>query len=1161
MSTKRALLIGIDAYPHVPPLDGCVNDVRLMRSVLADSFGFAEDNMTLLADEQATRAGILAAFDALVSATGHDDIVVIHFAGHGSQMTDREGDEPSGFDSTIMPIDTARPPGPNLDITDDEIQVVLEALARKTPYTTLVVDACHSGTVTRDAFGGKARSVEPDRRPIGELPPSPVRSVRSRAPVSSGPSGWLPLADRYVLIAGCRDEERSYEYCPPESDGAVAHGALTYFLCQQLRQATSGTSYRDVFEQAAARVNAENAEQHPQMEGRGDREVFGVADLTPMRFARVTGRIDSTVVLAAGGAHGVTAGSTWHVHPAGTKDPGNATPLGEVEVTSVGVVTAEARITREAPPGAVDANARAFEAVHAFGDVTMAVQCVVPPGHEATAALQNRLEQSRLVKVVPDGTVAAARIYLLPARGEVSSETPVPQAGVLDAPRWAVVGQTGDLLMPLKAPGDEAAVVENLETLAKYRHALALENPDPGSRLRSQFAVDLLRRGRDGAWSVAEPETDGGHIVFEEGDAIAFRITSRHDAPACVTMLDFGLTGAIAQVFPPRHAQDTLAAGGVLEIGTKGGRPPTLTWPSGYPFVDSVDRLREAEGIETLKLFVTEQPADFFVLEQHGVRSASLASGASSPLAELLRRTFHGGATRDIVMVPAASEDWTTVSRSFVLRRRTSVPLPEKDTPVAIGTATLVAPGLAGTATTGFGRKGREEADRRVTGELHRALDASGIETRQTIEIAGAEERGPASRSIGDRPALEVRLPDPGPGYGQMVLAADELGVVSWCFGPPPPAATTRGIGPVAGARTYLVPQTVPAEIPPAAGARGIVGLLGSKLIKELVFPLIDPVLGEVSASFALRLEQKRSPYRLRTFTPDDYAIDAAGTIDSEGWARLAGGRALLMVHGTFSRTHLAFGRLPRAYVESLHRLYGGRVFAFDHFTLSHDPRENVRWFLSQVPEAAGLTIDIVSHSRGGLVSRLLSEKQGEFSVGARRLRVGKVVFVGAPSAGTALADPEHIGTVLDVFTNLLNIIPDNGIVEVLTMIVEVAKQVAIGALGGLAGLQSMRPNGEFTTWMNAGTRSGETQYFAVASNVTPAEPGLRHLALSRGLNRILQGAHDFVVPTEGVFAANGSGFFPIDDRLVLEGTGAAAHTAYFADARVRERILAWLST
>src|SRR6476660_3505565 len=92
VQTKRALLIGIDKYPRLNQLEGCVNDVQLMRSILQENFGFPPENVTLLADDQATRDAILAGFDTLVDQTGRDDIVVVHYAGHGSQITDREGD-------------------------------------------------------------------------------------------------------------------------------------------------------------------------------------------------------------------------------------------------------------------------------------------------------------------------------------------------------------------------------------------------------------------------------------------------------------------------------------------------------------------------------------------------------------------------------------------------------------------------------------------------------------------------------------------------------------------------------------------------------------------------------------------------------------------------------------------------------------------------------------------------------------------------------------------------------------------------------------------------------------------------------------------------------------------------------------------------------------
>jgi hypothetical protein len=358
--------------------------------------------------------------------------------------------------------------------------------------------------------------------------------------------------------------------------------------------------------------------------------------------------------------------------PQKTKAPDTAEPLGDIRITAVRVVTAEAQVFGEIESGAIGSGARGFETAHAFGDFALPVQCVETGGFEKPfKRLHDLLSMSTLVKVVSEDSVAAARVYLLGARSAVSSAKPVPQAGALDAPRWAVVGATGDLLMPLKTLGDESVVVENLETIARYRQGLALENPDPRSHLRGRFALDLLRLGSDGSWSVARPEPDGGHIVFDEGDAIGFRIESRHDEPVHISLLDFGVRGGISQVFPPRSAQDTLAPGIAFEIGTTSNAPVRLTWPAGH-LVDAAAHLREAEGSETVKLFITEQPADFLALEQHGVRSTS---AFASPLASLLRGAFHGLATRDLAMSPVGAEDWTTVSRSFVLRRKASAPL------------------------------------------------------------------------------------------------------------------------------------------------------------------------------------------------------------------------------------------------------------------------------------------------------------------------------------------------------------------------------------------------------------------------------------------------------------------------------------------------------
>lgn len=1161
-STRRALLIGIEDYPALTKLHGCINDIRLMAQILKENFGFPAENVVMLENDKATRDDILAAFGALTAATNKDDVVVIHYAGHGSQMTDLEGDEPTGLDSTIMPYDSEGWQGKNRDITDDEIGLKLAALAEKTSCITLIFDSCHSGTITRDATGIGGRSMPPDLRPAAELGRSPVPGVGPANSAAAGPSGWMPVTEKYVVISGCRDEETSFEYNPPEGDGAVTHGALTYFLVQQLQQATAQTTYTDIFERAAALVNTAHSAQHPQMEGKANRILFGLKEIIPKKFVRITKRDGDQVTLSAGVAQGVTTGSVYAVHSQGTKDPEGQTALGEIEVTEAGVVQSRARITSEATPGTIAADARAFETTHAFGDFRLGVSLSAPTDFDANA-LHALLEKSTLLKPVASDA-AAIRIVLLPARDRVEPGDPVARAGALSEPMWAAIAESGDLVMPLKVASDITTVRDNLETIARYRQALALENPDPGSKLRGKFALDLLKRDSSGAWVTAEPEVAGGQIVYTEGDPIGFKVSSTHDAAVYIALIDFGLTGSVTPLRPPQgapHSQEQLGPGNHYQIGPELPQPPTVGWSAGFPFIDNIDHTREAEAVETVKLFITEQLADFSVIKQAGVRDVE--ARPTSPLGNLLQRTFQGAPSRDIVMAPPAEpldEDWTTVSRSFIVRRRTTAPLKDDGSTLNLGNASLSAKGMSGTVTTFFGKPGRAEAAELVGNSLSQALGDSGIEVKQTIAITGAAETGPPSRGAGDVPSMQLTLSDPGPGFGQMVMSADELGVVSWHFAPPMTQGLSRGgISTSAPRRSYQIPRGIPTERSEGPASRGVIGVLGNKFLKEMIFPMIDPIIGEVSATFVNRMEQHRWPYRVRAFGPDDYTSDTVPAIDAAGWQRLSSGRALLLVHGTFSRSNLAFAQLPKEYVAQLNQMYGGRVFAFDHFTLSHDPKENVRRLLAQVPDGTSLDFDILCHSRGGLVSRTLSEKQGELSMGKRTFRVGKVIFVGAPNAGTGLADPKHVGDAIDLFTNLLSFVPGAGVTDVLTMIMGVLKQLAVGAMAGLEGLESMRPDGDFTKWINAGERSGNTRYYALASNVTPSDPGLKHFVMARGLNKLINGNNDFVVPTQGVWDQNGSPFFPIADKLLLEGNESVSHTKFFSDSRARDQILAWL--
>ncbi len=262
--------------------------------------------------------------------------------------------------------------------------------------------------------------------------------------------------------------------------------------------------------------------------------------------------------------------------------------------------------------------------------------------------------------------------------------------------------------------------------------------------------------------------------------------------------------------------------------------------------------------------------------------------------------------------------------------------------------------------------------------------------------------------------------------------------------------------------------------------------------------------------------------------------------------------------HGTFSRGDVAFRSLAPATVAELCRRYDDRVFALNHFTLSHDPQRNLHWFLEQVPDGTRLELDVVCHSRGGLVARLLAERQSDLPLGRRQMNVRRVVFVAAPNAGTVLTDADHMTAFVDTYTNLLQFYPSSRTVDVVDCLITVLKQLAVDTLKGLEGLTSMNPHGACLAAVNQGVAGG-TQYFALAANFEPSDPGFKLFVAKHLMGRIFEGPNDLVVPTTGVYDANGSGYFPIGQRHLFEGDDAVHHGNFFENATTQAKLLEWL--
>jgi hypothetical protein len=90
MDNAYALIVGIAGYAHIAgPPDAVRNDARDVRDLLADPRhgGYPPGHVTLLLDEQATRAGILGA-PADLAARGDAGSSVVIWAGHAGRASE-----------------------------------------------------------------------------------------------------------------------------------------------------------------------------------------------------------------------------------------------------------------------------------------------------------------------------------------------------------------------------------------------------------------------------------------------------------------------------------------------------------------------------------------------------------------------------------------------------------------------------------------------------------------------------------------------------------------------------------------------------------------------------------------------------------------------------------------------------------------------------------------------------------------------------------------------------------------------------------------------------------------------------------------------------------------------------------------------------------------
>ena len=220
---RRALLVGINYIGTVNELSGCINDIKNIYSFLRYSRNY--DQFIILTDDKPdsmpTRENILKGITSLIKDIKAGDELWFHYSGHGTLIRDTNGDEQSGYDSCICPVDFDK----SGFISDDllrEIFIIPEGVR-----LYVVLDACHSGTgcdlrYKYEDFSYYKKTGRPDKYDTNDWI---LKQTMTQLKNYTKGKGDI------FLISGCKDEQTSADAV---EDGE-ATGALTYCFLKVLK--------------------------------------------------------------------------------------------------------------------------------------------------------------------------------------------------------------------------------------------------------------------------------------------------------------------------------------------------------------------------------------------------------------------------------------------------------------------------------------------------------------------------------------------------------------------------------------------------------------------------------------------------------------------------------------------------------------------------------------------------------------------------------------------------------------------------------------------------------------------------------------------------------------------------------------------------------------
>ncbi len=651
---KRALLVGISEYTEESgwgPLNTSL-DLELMQEAYRRQ-GFPAEGILVLRDGEATREGILDAFETHLIGAGEGAVVAFHYSGHGYQIDDDDGDEIDGQDEVLVPVDARRDPGPGYPgdrhIRDDEISVLLDRLRRALGAEGSVLvswDACHSGSLTRGQQ--KHRGWHGARSPIGS-PAATASAARSRgAKDEVGGIAELDLSDAasaglapVAVISAARYDQDAGETTAEVAGGwGEPMGALSKALSGALIRARADDTYGSLFARVKATLAGLVPGQEPQIEGAANARLFSGEIVEQQPYHTVITGNDGGVMLDAGSLVGIGDGSRVVIMPVGTVSPQEGTPLATGRVEGARPTRAPLVLDQD-PPEGLD-GAWAFVTEVGYGEQVIRVAWDEESG-EAPADTGERVADLVGKLLTLAWAEGPADLLLRWNEGEARADVVLAANGrVLDEWTECVDKPQPDRL--------ECSLKEHSRNL--YLRRIDLEQPS----LQVRMEVVPVRATLGGkekcvAQEHLDPVVDpGGNQRMGIDDTYILRFHHEGTEPAWVAVLGLFSDGTVGQIYPfvDDETQEPLPGTDELQPGKM------------WEFEDGCVQVCLPAGIDVLKLFATRDRVNFAPVLTKRTRSTR---GFKHPLELLLSDTYPTTrGERSCDSIAAGSVSTTTVT-------------------------------------------------------------------------------------------------------------------------------------------------------------------------------------------------------------------------------------------------------------------------------------------------------------------------------------------------------------------------------------------------------------------------------------------------------------------------------------------------------------------